>query len=148
MGVTLLRISFKSILRLLLHRISQLFSVHSFTPGAAKPASDLKLTITKLASDGAVPGVLPATGANSEAPRRTPTPPTRPGRLKAWNTTGRAGKIWRHGGWARVGRTGAERRPCPRVPGASGARGARAPPHRVAGAPFPCKVTEPSLTLY
>lgn len=75
------------------------------TPGAAKLASDLKLTITKLAIDGAVHGVLPATGASDEAPRRTSNPLTRPGRLKTWNTKGWDGKIWRHKGWTYVGRT-------------------------------------------
>lgn len=74
-------------LRLLLHRISQLFSAHSLTPGATRPTSDLKLTYMNQHLVGQPP-VFPPTGANAETLRRMSNPPVGQGRLKALDAKG------------------------------------------------------------
>lgn len=157
-------------LRLPLHSISQLFSTHSLTPGAARPTSDLKLTCINQHLMGQPP-VCPL-----------PPVPTlkcwgghqthRPGRAGSRLWTQRAETGWSGGTplWAQGGRDqpawegpGMERQHCPRVPWgqeplkgiapsrAWGDCGSRMAHHHVAVNFFSLQnhpMTKHSLTLY
>lgn len=91
MGVTLLHYSLK--LSYTEGLASQVFSAHSLTPGAAKPASDLKSACTNQHLMGQPP-VCPCHWCQHWNAEEESNPLAGQGRLKTLNVKGWAGLLW------------------------------------------------------